>query len=156
MAIQTVDSDRTEFQAFYQREFAEQTRRAGLIVGSKSVAADVVQDAMVAIWQRWGDLRDPGPYLNRCVLNGCRRNAQRTRTGERALQLLTPQLEQTDQTDTMWDAVGHLPFDQRAPLVLRYYGQLTNKEIAHALDWPEGSVGPRITKGLRTLRKALQ
>lgn len=78
-------------------------------------------------------------------------------TNRRAsLQRLAPLSEQIDQVDTMWDAVSRLPFDQRAPLVLRYYGQLTNKEIAHALDWPEGSVGPRITKGLRQLRKAMQ
>ena len=156
MSRQLVDSDRTEFITFYEREFAEQTRRAGLIVGSKSAAADVVQDAMIAIWQRWGGVQDPGPYLNRCVLNGCRRSARRVRTGERALQLLRPQAHQEDEIDTMWDALRQLPFDQRAPLVLRYYGQLTTSEIADALDWPEGSVGPRISKGLRQLRKAMQ
>ncbi|MEZ5379674.1 MAG: sigma factor-like helix-turn-helix DNA-binding protein [Acidimicrobiales bacterium] len=152
----TADNERAAFRAFYEKEFTEQTRRAGLIVGSKTAAADVVQDAMIAIWQRWGDLQDPGPYLNRCVLNGCKRTAQRTRTGERALSLLPPRPNPDGQIDTMWDAVAQLPFDLRAPVVLRFYGQLSNKEIAHALDWPEGSVGPRITQALRQLRKAVQ
>ncbi len=156
-----VDQDSSDpatdsFRAFYEHEFELQVRRAGLVLNSPTEAADVVHDAFVAVWQRWGEVDDPGRYLNRCVINSCRTAARRSNTHDRALKRLQPLVEHQTPGDVLWDALQALDFDQRAPIVLRYYGRLDNQEIAAALDWPYGSVGPRITKGLRTLRKAMR
>lgn len=148
-------ADVAAFQAFYEQEFGAQVRRAGLVLGSSAAAFDVVQDAFVAVWQRWDELRDPNPYLARCVMNGCRSVARHQRVREQAVARLQPLALGEPPTELLSDALAALDFRERAPLVLRYYGQLGNREIAAALGWPEGSVGPRISKGLRKLRKAL-
>ncbi len=147
--------DPAGFRSFYQREFPAQVRRAGLILGRRDLAADVVQEAFVSVWTRWDDLDDPAPYLSRSVMNGCRSAARREGAGVRARRKLEPLGAPVEDPDPLWDALGALDFQQRAPLVLRYYARMTNPEIASTLGWPTGSVGPRITKGLRALRKAL-
>jgi RNA polymerase sigma factor (sigma-70 family) len=55
----------------------------------------------------------------------------------------------------LWDALQKLPFNHRAVLVLRYYHQLTDREIATTLRCRVGSVGPWLQRGLRALRKDL-
>jgi DNA-directed RNA polymerase specialized sigma24 family protein len=60
------------FAAFYRLELDRQARRAFLLLGSNEAADDVVHDAFVAVYLRWDDLAEPGPCLNRVVLNGCR------------------------------------------------------------------------------------
>lgn len=152
----TGPADVAGFRAFYEREFEVQIRRAGLVLDSSAAAFDVVQDAFIAVWQRWDDLRDPHPYLTRCVMNGCRSVARHQRVREQAIERLQPLAHGEQPTELLSDALAALDFRERAPLVLRYYGRLGNREIAAALGWPEGSVGPRISKGLRTLRKAIR
>ena len=129
------------FRAFYEREFEGQVRRAGLVLGSSAGAFDVVQDAFVAVWQRWDRLRDPLPYLSRCVMNGCHSAARHQRVRDRVIGELRPLAVAEPPPDPLWDALASLDFNERAPLVLRYYCRLGNREIAAALGWPEGSVG---------------
>ncbi|HEY7069403.1 MAG TPA: sigma factor-like helix-turn-helix DNA-binding protein, partial [Acidimicrobiales bacterium] len=55
----------------------------------------------------------------------------------------------------LWDALNQLPFNHRAALVLRYYHQLPEREIADLIGCRPGSVGPWIRRGLERLRKDL-
>ena len=146
-------STRSGFVSLYERELGQQVRRATLLVGSPDDAHDLVHDAFVEVYRRWDQLRDPGPYLSTSVLNRCRdfgrRRARRTR---RAAQ---PAESSVHQADELWDALGKLPFNHRAALVLRYYHQLPEREIAELLGCRPGSIGPWIQRGLRSLRKDL-
>ena len=54
------------------------------------------------------------------------------------------------------DLLLSLPFNQRAAVVLRFYGGLTSEEIARELGCAAGSVGPWINRALAKMRKALQ
>ena len=54
------------------------------------------------------------------------------------------------------DVLDELSFNQRAAVVLRYYGGLSTVEIAQALNCAPGSVGPWINRALKKMRKALQ
>jgi RNA polymerase sigma factor (sigma-70 family) len=145
------------FAAFYRAEHDGQVRRAFLLVGSSEVANDVVHDAFLAVYRRWGDIDEPGPYLNRAVLNGCRDVGRRRSRDARVLPRLAAAADggPAEAGDPLDDALGALPFNQRAAVVLRYYGQLTVAEIADALGCPRGSVGPWIHRALETLRRAL-
>jgi DNA-directed RNA polymerase specialized sigma24 family protein len=87
------------------------------------------------------------------VLNRCRDQARRDATARRKLPLLLPGPEPGD--EHLWDALQALPFNHRAVVVLRYYHQLPEREIAELLGCRPGSVGPWLQRGLRTLRKAL-
>lgn len=150
-------NDPSDFDAFYAAEAAGQVRRAALLLGSDEAANDVVHDAMAAMYRRWADVDEPGPYLNRAVLNGCRDHARRRGTQRRLLRRLRPVdgAHRTGEPDVLDDVLGRLPFNQRAAVVLRYYAGFTTEEIAEAIDCPRGSVGPWIDRALRTMRKEL-
>lgn len=148
------DDDRQAgFTALYLREVEGQVRRAALLTGSAEAGRDVVHDAFVEVYRRWDDLRDPGPYLGRAVLNRCRDHGRREATARRRLPLLVPDPQPGD--EHLWDALQALPFNHRAAIVLRYYHQLPHEEIADLLGCRPGTVGPWIQRGLRALRKAL-
>jgi RNA polymerase sigma factor (sigma-70 family) len=146
-----------EFGAFYAAELDQQVRRAYLIVGSTDTANDVVHDAFVAVYRRWGEIEDPGPYLNRAVLNGCRDVCRRRVRHDLWLhRLALRDQDQGPSTDDMLnDILEGLPFNHRAAIVLRYYAQFTTAEIAEALGCAPGSVGPWIGRALDQMRKAL-
>ena len=155
------DTDRTErsvvagsFSDFYRAELPGQVRRAALMTGSSDLAHDLVHDVFVEIYRRWESLDDPGPYLNRSVLNRCRDagrfRARRTRLSDR----YRPELAVWDD-EPIADLLDGLPFNQRAVIVLRFYVGLNNVEIADALNCPPGSVGPWITRALENLRKVM-
>ena len=144
---------RVAFTSFYDRELSRQVRRASLLVGSAEAAHDAVHDAFVEVFRRWERLDAPGPYLSVAVLNRCRDQARRSSTAERKLPLLVDRGRPED--EHLWDALQALPFNQRAAVVLRYYHQLPEREIAELLGCRPGSVGPWIQRGLRALRKAV-
>ena len=141
------------FGEFYDREFTGQVHRATLLIGSIETAHDVVHDAFVHVFKRWDSIAQPGAYLNRAVLNGCRDLARRRAVASNAVLHFVP--PEVDEHDPLWDALRHLPFNHRAAVVLRYYHQLSENEIAAQLGCRPGSVEPWIQRGLRTLRKEL-
>jgi RNA polymerase sigma factor (sigma-70 family) len=142
------------FSDFYRVEHAGQVRRAALLLGSDEVANDVVHDAFTAMYRRWETITDPGPYLNRAVLNGCRDVGRRPGADRRLIRRLPPR-EQPDHHEILLDVVRRLPFNQRAAIVLRFYAGMTEREIAITLDVPVGSVGPWINRALATMKKEL-
>ncbi len=148
-----------DFGTFYRREFDQQVRRAALIIGSIDLARDVVHDAFVGVYQRWTTLEDAGGYLNRSVLNGCRDVHRRRSSRDRLFTRLLNERSLHEPVDAddglLADVISTLPFNQRAAVVLRYYGGLSIAEIAAQLDCPTGSVGPWIDRALTSMRKAL-
>jgi RNA polymerase sigma factor (sigma-70 family) len=144
------------FHDFYAGEFPGQVRRASLLLGDPELAHDVVQDAFVAVYRRWGELGDPGPYLNRVVLNGCRDTGRRRSRSERLLaRLVSRRADDGGAVDLLDDVLAALPFNQRAAVVLRYWGGLTEAEIAAQLECSPGSVGPWINRALTRMRREL-
>lgn len=149
-----LDGDRRrDFTTLYERELARQVRRATFMLGSVEAARDAVHDAFVSVYQHWGDPIDPGPYLERAVLNRCR-DLGRRRTVARRYRI-RPADDVPAIDAPLYDALATLPFNQRAAVVLRFYHQLTEAEIADLLRCRPGSVGPWIQRGLRRLRKEL-
>ncbi len=145
-----------DFDAFYGAEAAGQVRRAALLTGSDEVANDVVHTVLVAMYERWESIGEPGPYLNRAVLNRCRDVGRRRTTRQRLVERLRAEHQQPAEDEYLVDALARLPFNQRAAVVLRYYAGHSSIEIAEALNCPVGSVGPWIVRGLNSLRKELQ
>ncbi len=144
-----------DFRAFYEREHAGQVRRAFLLIGSNEQANDVVHDAMIGVLKRWNDLDNPGGYLNKSVINGCRNTARQSSSRRSLVQALRPIEHDDPEFQILDDAIAGLPFNQRATIVLRFYGGWTAEEIAHALDCSPNSIGPWLSRALDTLRKDL-
>lgn len=149
------------FAEFYAAEVVGQVRSAALIVGSRAAAQDVVQDAFIAVLSRWDELRDPGPYLQRTVVNGCRDLLRRRSVADRFVRrhVVHRHVDDGDVVPAdgeLFDALARLRFNHRAAVVLRFYLQLTESEIADQLGCRPGSVGPWIRRGLDELATQLR
>lgn len=137
----------------YAEQFLPMVRLAVLLVGDESVAADLVQDAFVAVSRRWDSVRDPVPYLRRCVVNRCRSWGRRAAVERRFSWLhVTTDLSE-DRHDEMFDAIAALPAAQRAVVVLRYYVDLPDAEIARLLGCRQTTVRTRLHRALNALRQ---
>jgi RNA polymerase sigma-70 factor (sigma-E family) len=146
------------FADFYRLEHRGQVRRAYLLLGDSATAHDVVANAFVAVYQRWDCIDKPGPYLNRCVLNGCH-DVGRRRVRERVADWFPAAVDggatAEDEVDELSDILSTLPFRQRAAIVLRFYGGCSEAEIADQLGCRPGTVGSLIHRGLKVLRAQL-
>ena len=145
----------SEFARFYADELTGQVRSATLIVGSQPLAHDLVHDVFVTIFERWSDIDEPGPFLQRSVVNACRDALRRQRTAAQFLRRPQRFDTATEPDVPLFDALAKLPFNHRAAVVLRYYAGLTEAEIAERLDCRPGSVGPWIRRGLDRLNSEL-
>jgi RNA polymerase sigma-70 factor (sigma-E family) len=137
---------------------------ASLLCDDQATAEDVVQEAFAGLYRRWWQLRDPHNavvYLNRAVVNGGRDHLRRGRRADASMRRLVPQSEELssaeqdavthDEADRLWRAITRLPHRQRQVLVLRYYLDLTEAEIADTLGIGRGSVKRHASRGLAAL-----
>ena len=145
----------TGFDEFYREHFAEAARLAFLLTSSREAGQDLAQDAFVGLHRRWAHVQEPGPYVRRAVLNACRsyhrrRFLERRRNGAAVR-------ESTDlHADELTDALAMLPYRQRAALVLRFYRDLPEDEIAAELGCRPGTVRSLVHRGLERLRKVIE
>jgi RNA polymerase sigma factor (sigma-70 family) len=123
---------------------------AGLLVDDRGTAEEVVQDAFERLYRSWGSLRSPEAavaYLDRCVVNGARSRLRRRFT-ERSFQPpeagAAPSAESVGvghrQRDDLVAAVRQLPQRQREVIVLRFFLDLSEVQIAGWLGVSPGSV----------------
>ena len=96
------------FTAFYDAEVIGQVRSATLIVGSRTAAQDVVHDAFIALLSRWSELDEPGPYLQRTVVNGCRDLLRRRSVADRFAHRLAPPADVAAVDADLFDASRRL------------------------------------------------
>ena len=138
---------------------------AGLLVDDRGTAEEVVQDAFESLYRRWGSLRDPSSavaYLNRSVVYGSRSRIRRRYT-ERSFQLpeagIAPSAEDVGvdhrQGDDLFAAVLQLPQRQREVIVLRFYLDLSEDQIARWLGVSSGSVKKHASRATATLQRRM-
>lgn len=140
---------------------------ASLLVDDRQTAEDVVQDAFAGLHRHWRSLRDPDAavgYLNRAVVNGSRDALRRRRRAGTAVLQLVPRSEELSSAeheavarqdaDRLWAAVTALPARQRQVLVLRYYLDQSESEIAETLRVSRGSVKRHASRGVAALARA--
>jgi len=153
----------------YAQHWTGLVRLAYLLLHDRGVAEEVVQDAFVAMHATWSSLREPEKalaYLRRAVVNRAR-SVQRRRAvadkhlrrglGERwrdAPDAAQPTLEEAE-ASLVWQALAALPRRQREVLVLRYYLDLSEAEIAQTLGLSKGSVKAHASRGSARLRTQL-
>lgn len=140
--------------ALYEREWGPLLRVAFLLVGSQSIAEEIVQDAFVSLQASRSEVRSPGAYLRVSVINACR-SVHRHRAVIARNPVQPWRNEQPAEYDDLRDAVQKLPYRQRAVLILRYHLQLNESEIATALACRPGTVRSSTHRALAALRKDL-
>jgi len=142
------------FEDFYRAQHEPMLRLAYLLTQSRAVAEDLVQDSFIRIQPRWGQLDTPAAYLRRTVTNACY-SYHRRRKREEAYVSLPPGASEAEH-DEMWDALATLSPRRRAALVLRYYLDLSEADIADALGCRKGTVKSLTHRALADLRSVLE
>ena len=150
----------------YERHYVRLVRLAVLLVGDVGRAEEIVQDAFVDLVARWRTIRDPGAavsYLRTCVANGARSHLRHRAVVNRQ-PVNRPSQVNSAETDAMvqiehervLSELSELPGRQREVLILRYYGQLSEAEIADTLGISRGAVKTHSSRGLHSLRTAME
>lgn len=148
----------------FTEHYASLVRLASLLLDDVQNCEEVVQDAFV----KMRTLRNPpkpgkeAPYLRSVVLNGARSQMRRRMVHRRAL-LDRPEPAVSAETSTMQrlaneevvEAVRRLPKRQAEVIVLRYFGDLSEAEIAETLGISSGSIKTHASRALAALEKAL-
>lgn len=139
-------------------------RLAALVLGGSEDADEVVQDAIVALYarrDRFGDPRAAGRYLRASVINRCRsvhRHAavvRRTRIDGEPPEEPDAAALRHDAGDRVLAELRRLPQRQREVLILRYYAEESEAEIAAALGISKGAVKSHAHRGMQALRAAM-
>jgi RNA polymerase sigma-70 factor (sigma-E family) len=151
----------------YREHYASLVRLAAMLVDDVATCEEVVQDAFVAIHRRGLENvpadRIPA-YLRSAVLNGAR-SQLRKRHVRRQLRAVPPTPAQPSpergaelhqQQQIVLDALRSLSDRQRDVLVLRYWMELSETEIAETLDISPGTVKTHAKRGLEALATRLE
>lgn len=151
----------------YAAHYRPLVRLAAVLVGDVALAEDMVQDCFVALHDASGRLRavdHARPYLRRAVINRSRSVLRQRAVAERYLARLwvpdAPSAEDSaldlQERYRALSALGTLPTRQREALVLRYYADLTDRQVAAVMGVSTGSVKTHISRALASLRAALE
>jgi RNA polymerase sigma-70 factor (sigma-E family) len=146
----------SSFERLYADAYVPMVRLAFLLTGSASSAEELVQDAFVRVFARWGDVESPHAYLRQAVVNAChshhRRRGRELRHGPGAA---TRARVADVEVDLTRQALDTLPERQRKAVVLRYYEDLSEAQIAEVLGCRPGTVKSLLSRAMTRLRKVL-
>jgi RNA polymerase sigma-70 factor (sigma-E family) len=143
-------------------------RLALLLVDDRETAEDVAQEAFAALHRRWNALSSDAAavaYLRTCVVNGSRSILRRRRTARlhatTANDVVTvpaadgPALLGEEHREVL-AALRRLPARQREVLVLRYWSELTESQIAQTLGISVGAVKSSASRGRDAIAAQLE
>ena len=143
-----------DFEALYRERYDPMVRLAYLMTGELGPAEDLVQDAFVSVHRSWSRVEHPAAYLRVAVMNACRSWGRR-RSVER-LRQPPPADSASMAVDELWDVLQTLPARQRAAVVLRFYEDLPDDEIAALLGCRVATVRTMVFRALERLRKEVE
>lgn len=162
----TTDADEA-LTALYLRHYTEIVALVGLTLGTVADAEEVAQDAFIAVrrsWQRIEDIDKAAAYLRSTALN-----LARTRLRRHKLHLVKVRAEPEQHVpsaeaaalsaalgDEVIAALRRLPAQQREAVVLRYYADLTQNQIAEVMGIALGTVKSHLSRGRAALAAILK
>jgi RNA polymerase sigma-70 factor (sigma-E family) len=146
----------------YQAHYAVLVRISTMLVGDVATAEDVVQESFIAMHRAWWRLRDTSralPYLRHAVINKSRSVLRHRAVADRHLPAPAPELPSAEesalagvQRSSVLEALSALPCRQREVVILRYYSDLSEAEIAAALGISRGAVKSHAARAKGSLR----
>jgi RNA polymerase sigma-70 factor (ECF subfamily) len=151
------------FLAFYQREYRGLVALASSLIGDRSMAEDITQDAVMVAYRRWGEvaaLESPICWVRRVVSNKSvslvRRRLAEVRALTRAGSLADRRTDGPESDADFWVLVRSLPRRQAQVVALHYVSDMSVAEIAATLGCKEGSVKASLFKARQHLLKDLR
>ena len=143
------------FDDLYRDEYGPMVRLARGLVDTQEIAEEIVQDAFARVYERWNRLDNPGGYLRTAVVNGARSELRKREVRRRiGIRPFIP--PQPEDRDYLLDALDQLSPRQKTVLVLKFYADMTEKEIAQAIGVRPGTVKSATSRGLAELRKVVE
>jgi RNA polymerase sigma-70 factor (sigma-E family) len=155
MRTQTRDA---QFRAFYFAESGRLRRLALFLTGNQHEAEDLSQEALLRTYRAWGRIRgaEAGPYCRRTLVNLHRNSLRRKIVERKHPPEPPPDASRSDpqivEALRVADALKSLSPVRRATVVLRFYEDLPEAEIARVLDRPLGTVKSDLHRALRQMR----
>ncbi|MBA2769530.1 MAG: SigE family RNA polymerase sigma factor [Sporichthyaceae bacterium] len=150
----------------YAAHYRSLVRLAALLLRDAAAAEEVVQDAFVAMHGAWRRLEDPDralAYLRQSVVNRSRSALRRRTVALRHAPLAAPDVASAEhgalvalEHAEVLAALRTLPVRQREVLVLRYYVDLSEADIAEAIGISRGAVKSHSSRGMAALRTTLE
>jgi RNA polymerase sigma-70 factor (sigma-E family) len=150
-------------EAVFSEHYGGFCRLAGLLLGDSAAAEEVVQEAFLRTFSSWWRLRQPDRarwYVRAAVVNLCRSRLRRRgseEAGNRA-SWRDPTEWSDDSVDdalVVLDAVRTLPPRQRETVILRYYQDLSERDVAALLGCSVGTVKSQLARARATLARSL-
>jgi RNA polymerase sigma-70 factor (sigma-E family) len=148
-----------DYATVFARHHGRLLRVAELVAGDAEVAADAVAEAFACTYPHWrrGRVDDVGAYLRRAVLHEIQRGWRRRRpTPDGVITTVGAEDDRVAEHDRVLRALRGLPARQRSAVVLRYYDDRSEADIAEVLDVPVGTVKSTLSRALDRLRSALE
>jgi RNA polymerase sigma-70 factor (sigma-E family) len=160
--------------ALYAEHALGLVRLAVIMLGDQPTAEDVVQDAFLGLYRHWDGLADPAkalPYVRSSVLNGCRtalRRRQRHGTGRSSGE---PFSEETggwhaepadagillgEEHAEVLGALRRLPSRQREAVILRFYLDMPEDQVAATMGVSRGTVKSSTSRAVAALGRMLK
>lgn len=152
------------FAAFVAARSGALLRTAYLVTGHRHEAEDLLQTALAKTYLGWARIeseQNVEAYVRRSLVTTHISWWRRHRNRERLVDAEPATIDRTSadsdlaERDWMWRALAGLPLRQRTVLVLRYYEELSESEIAHVMGCSTGTVKTHASRGLATLRERL-
>ena len=148
------------FEQFMAAALPGLLRFGHVLTGDRHRAEELTQSALVKTYRRWGSLQhdQPTAYVRRAMANTYTswwRSARREAVMPAGFDAPGRDTPPYDERDAALRALATLPPRQRAVLVLRYYLDMSEIDIADALGCSTGTVKSSAARGLRSLRERL-
>ena len=147
------------FEDFFRANWNSIYRPLAATLGDADLARDATAEAMARAYQRWSKVRtygNPSGWVYRVGLNWAR---SRFRKRRREIRRAAPGVDGSYDDEYRGDLeekLRRLPLDHRAVIVLRYYMDWSQEQVASALGIPVGTVKSRLHRALRSLEQELQ
>ena len=143
------------FAEFYATSFDWAARLAFLLTGNLATGEDIAQEALSRLHPRFDSIENPRAYLRKVVTNlSSRTRVQRDRERSTSERLESPRVEEARGRE-LADVIDGLPRRQRTVVVLRYFEDLSEAEIAKLLGCRPGTVKSLAARALANLRRGL-
>jgi RNA polymerase sigma-70 factor (sigma-E family) len=153
------DADREAFDEFVRARLPQLLRFGHALTGSPHSGADLVQDALertMLAWSRIDSKDDPEGYVRRIMVNRNVSIWRRYRRERLVDEVPERQLPDRTRDDSLWEAIKQLPTKQRAIIVLRYYEDLSEAQIAATMGCSAGTVKSQAFRAMAKLRELVK